>query len=58
MKATIRLSPDEVTSLVRAHINKIACLNKIVDVNVMLDSDMGDNPIFEGVAVEVELSEV
>ena len=58
MKATIRLSPAEVLALVTAHVYKIACLKTINNITTLLDNNMDQEPVFEGVDVEVELSEV
>jgi hypothetical protein len=58
MKATITIQPNEIETILRAHLQKIQGIQKITFYRpVLVWDNIAETCNFEGIAIEVELAE-
>lgn len=57
MKAVISIHEDELRNIIRAHLNKVAGVDKIINILFKATCDRDELPEFAGVEIQVELKE-
>lgn len=57
MNATINLTAQEIATLIRSHILKVAGVEKITDIQFRCDTDQSELPFLEDCAITVVLKE-